>query len=272
MAMLLARPQGAEAGSRGLSLFYAELRDPASGRLKNIEILRLKDKLGTKALPTAELRLQGMEASLVGGPGQGVKKISSLFNITRVYNSICAIGHWRRALDLAWSYARVRKAFGKLLIDHPLHRSTLEDLEVDFRKAFDLTFFVAHLLGKDECGTASAEERILLRGLTPIVKLWTAKKCIQACSEVVESFGGAGYIEDVGIARFLRDAQVFAIWEGTTNVLSLDFQRAIEKEQAGEAISAFLSRHGSQFPSETHPRHLAFAVAEAVAAVLRRHP
>ncbi|MBX2989391.1 MAG: acyl-CoA dehydrogenase family protein [Bdellovibrionaceae bacterium] len=281
MAMLLARPEGAVGGSRGLSLYYTELRDQ-EGRLKNIEILRLKDKLGTKALPTAELQLTGTPARLVGGEGNGVKKISSLFNITRVYNSICAIGHARRALDLAWSYSWVRKAFGKKLVDHPLHRETLESLEKDFAKSFRLTFFVAHLLGRDECGTASDSERTLLRALTPIVKLSTARTCMSICSEAVEVFGGAGYIEDVGMARLLRDAQVFSIWEGTTNVLALDFLRALSKENAGPVLMEFLkdqsgavideirlilahALRGEQDELERKARRLALLVAEAVA-------
>lgn len=241
MAMLLARPEGAEAGSRGLSLFYTELRD-SQRKLRNIEIMRLKDKLGTKALPTAELRLAGTPARLVGGEGHGVRKISSLFNITRVYNAICAIGHWRRALDLAWSYSGKRQAFGKKLIDHPLHRSTLDEQERLFKKAFDLTFYVAHLLGRDEVGVATESERVLLRALTPIAKLYTARLCMSGVSEVVEIFGGAGYVEDTGIPKLLRDAQVFSIWEGATNVLALDFLRALEKESAGPALMEKIQR------------------------------
>lgn len=246
MAMLLARPEGAEAGSRGLSLFYTETHG-ADGRLRNIEVMRLKDKLGTRAMPTAELRLDGTPARLVGGEGNGVKKIASLFNVTRVYNSICALGQSRRALDWAWSYSHVRTAFGKKIIDHPLHRVTLQALEDDFAKCFRLTFFVAHLLGRDECGVATESEKALLRALTPIVKLWTAKKSVEICSEVVESFGGAGYIEDVGIAKLLRDAQVLAIWEGTTNVLAMDFLRAVEKENAGAALTEFFAKDPGGF-------------------------
>lgn len=293
MAMLLARPEGAEAGSRGLSLFYTELRGD-DGLLKNIEIMRLKDKLGTWALPTAELRLRGTPARLVGDEGSGVRKISSLFNITRVYNSICAIGHYRRALDLAQSYSRVREAFGRKLIDHPLHAVTLAGLEDEFRKCLDLTFYVAHLLGKDECGTASEDEKILLRALTPIVKLFTAKRCMEGVSEVVEVFGGAGYVEDTGLPTLLRDAQVFSIWEGTTNVLSMDFLRALEKENAGpvllrkiqsdfrpaiegpaksswETLQAILKKaaSGDREGTERDARKLAFAVAEVVAQGLR---
>lgn len=235
MAMLLARPEGADKGSRGLSLFYIELRDEKN-KLKNIEVLRLKNKLGTKALPTAELSLCEALAEPVGELGNGVKKISSLFNITRIYNSVCALGHWRRALQLAWSYSEKRSAFGKKLTEHPLHLQTLTELEKNFEKAFQLTFFVTHLLGKDELGTATPDERIVLRALTPIVKLYTAKKCMLAVSEVIEIFAGTGYIEDSGIPTLLRDAQVFSIWEGTTNVLALDFLRALQKENAGPSV------------------------------------
>lgn len=231
MALTLARPHGAPSGSKGLSLFYLELRD-AKNCLNNIEIHRLKDKLGTKALPTAELSLRGAPAKIVGVNGEGVKKIASVLNITRIYNSICALGHMRRALDLAQDYSRKRKAFGKVLADHPLHAETLRILEHDFERCFVFCFFVAHLLGKEEVGEISASQKILLRVLTPVLKLYTGKKVLQISSEVLEVFGGAGYIEDTGIPRLLRDAQVFSIWEGTTNVLSLDMIRAIEKEQA----------------------------------------
>jgi putative acyl-CoA dehydrogenase len=231
MAMALARIEGHPEGGKGLSLFYVELRD-ASGRLQNIEIHRLKDKLGTHALPTAELSLRGTPAKLVGGEGNGVKKIASLFNVTRMYNSVCALSAARRALALAVDYSGKRIAFGKDLLSQPLHAETLSDLLVEFEGNFLLTFHLAELLGKDETGQASEEESAMLRMLTPIAKLYTAKSAMAITSETVEIFGGAGYIEDTGIPQLLRDNQVFSIWEGTTNVLSLDILRAVEKENA----------------------------------------
>ncbi len=231
MAMALARIEGHPEGSRGLSLFYIPVRDQA-GKLRNIEILRLKDKLGTRAMPTAELRLHGVPAKLVGGEGGGVKKIASLFNITRMYNAVCALGAARRALALALDYADKRVAFGKKIAEHPLHAETLAELVVEFEGNFRLTFFLAELLGREEMGQASPEEAAMLRMLTPIAKLYTAKSCMAITSEALESVGGAGYIEDTGLPVLHRNAQVFSIWEGTTNVLSLDVVRAIEKEGA----------------------------------------
>ncbi len=231
MAMTLARIEGAESGSRGLSLFYLELRNDKN-ELDKIMVHRLKDKLGTRALPTAELSLQGTQARLVGGEGGGVKKISSLFNITRIYNSISSIAHMRRGLALAKDYSLKREAFGKKIIDHPLHVETLMDMYVDYAASFHLTMRAVELLGKEECDKATTEERALLRLLTPVIKLFAGKKTMSVTSEVMEVFGGAGYVEDTGMPRMLRDAQVFSIWEGTTNVLSLDVLRAIEKENA----------------------------------------
>jgi putative acyl-CoA dehydrogenase len=235
MTMTLARIEDeygkSVAGSRGLSLFYLELRDQ-HGNLNNISINRLKDKLGTKALPTAELTLNGTAAKLVGGAGGGVKKIASLFNITRIYNAKSAISLMRRGIALARDYALRREAFGKKLAEHPLHLETLARLEVEFQAAFHSVFYTAELLGKEECGKATEEEAAVLRLLTPLIKLYTAKQALKVISEILESFGGAGYVEDTGLPRLLRDGQVLSIWEGTTNILSLDVLRAIEREKA----------------------------------------
>jgi putative acyl-CoA dehydrogenase len=235
MSMTLGRIEDAAGistpGSRGLSLFYLETRD-ADGRLNDIVIHRLKDKLGTRSLPTAELSMEGTRAKLLGQPGEGVRNIATLVNITRLHNAIGATSGMRRGLALARDYAQRREAFGKRLIDHPLHAATLADLEVEFQAAFHLTFRCLELLGKEECGTANADESAVLRLLTPLTKLYTARQAVASASEVVESFGGAGYVEDTGVPRILRDAQVLSIWEGTTNVLSLDALRAIEKSDA----------------------------------------
>ena len=231
VAMTLARIEGAPAGSHGLSVFLINLRDN-DGSLRNIRIERLKDKLGTRSLPTAELTLEGTPAQLVGGAGDGVRKIATLFNVTRVYNAVAAVAGMRRAIALASDYARRRRAFGKLLIEHPLHVETLADMQLELRAAFLLAFRVVELLGKDESGDATESEARLLRFLIPIAKLYTAKQAIAVASEALEAFGGAGYLEDTGLPRLLRDAQVLSIWEGTTNILSLDALRAMERSDA----------------------------------------
>jgi putative acyl-CoA dehydrogenase len=237
MAMTLARPEGAESGSKGLSLFYLETRKE-TGEYNNFKILRLKDKLGTKALPTAELQLEGTRATLVGGEGNGVRKIATLFNITRYYNSVCAVGYMRRALALAEDFSRKRIAFGKPIIEQPLHRRTLDELHNEFENCMNMVFHLAFLLGKDETGMATTQESALLRLLMTLTKLYTGKSTSKICNEVMEIFGGVGYCEDSGIPVILRNAQVLSIWEGTTNVLSLDVLRALSKECPFEIFEA----------------------------------
>jgi len=225
MALTLARPEGNAEGSRGLALFYVEPHD-ADGRLQNIEILRLKDKLGTRKLPTAELWLDGVPATPVGGLDRGVAAITPMLNLTRTWNAVTACTLMRRGIALATSYAHKRRAFGRLLIDQPLHRQTLAAMEADYAAAACATLAMVGELGRAEHAHPGASPE-LLRILTPMVKLGTARDAVACTSETLECFGGAGYIEDTGLPQLLRDAQVLSIWEGTTNVLALDLLRAL---------------------------------------------
>jgi alkylation response protein AidB-like acyl-CoA dehydrogenase len=233
MALALARIEGAPAGSQGLSLFYVELFDE-TGRLRDIRVQRLKDKLGTRALPTAELVLEGTPARLVGDKGHGVRKIASLFNLTRIHNSVYAVAMMRRGLALAQDYAGRREAFGRLLSAHPAHVETLAGLHVEWEGCFHLAFHLALLLGRLENGEADAGEAALMRLLTPVAKLFTARMAAAGATEAMEAIGGAGFIEDTGIPTLVRDTLVLPMWEGTTNVLALDVLRAMEREGAFE--------------------------------------
>ncbi len=227
MALTLARPEGNPPGGAGLALFYLETRDDED-RLRGIRIDRFKEKLGTKKLPTAELTLDGAPAELVRGDSAGVRSIAPMLNVTRTWNAVSACALMRRGLALARDYAARRTAFGAPLAEQPLHVDTLAGLQAEFEGALHLTFRVAELLGRDEAGELDDAGRALLRILTPIAKLTTARQSVAVTSEIVEAFGGAGYVEDTGIPTLLRDSQVLTIWEGTTNVLSLDTLRALE--------------------------------------------
>jgi alkylation response protein AidB-like acyl-CoA dehydrogenase len=266
MALTLARPEGNPEGSRGLALFLVELRD-SNGRLRNIQVNRLKDKLGTRKVPTAELTLDGTPATLVGNASEGVRAITPMLSVTRTWNAICAVSGMRRALALAGDYARRRKVFGALLVDKPLHVDTLAGIEAEYAGAFCLAFKGVSLLGALEHGGTDADER-LARALVPIAKLTTGKQAVAVASEAIEACGGAGYIEDTGLPRILADAQVLPIWEGTTNVLSLDTLRALGKGGALEAVVAEIEANASaaKDPGLARPAEVArAAVKHAVA-------
>ncbi|WP_434391542.1 acyl-CoA dehydrogenase family protein [Melittangium boletus] len=235
MALTLARPEGNGAGGKGLALFFVETRG-ADGRMNGIQINRLKDKLGTRKVPTAELTLDGALAVPVAGLTDGIRNMASMLNVTRTWNAVASTWMMRRALALARDFAKRRVQFGAPLSEKPLHVDTLAGLEAEFHGGFLLAFRAAELLGKMEAGTASEEELLLQRLVTPLAKLTTGRQTVHVTSEVVESFGGAGYVEDTGIPRLMADAQVLSIWEGTTNVLSLDTLRAMAKDGALEAL------------------------------------
>jgi alkylation response protein AidB-like acyl-CoA dehydrogenase len=237
MALALARPEGAPQGSRGLALFYVETRGE-DGSPNGILVNRLKDKLGTRKLPTAELTLDGARAVPVAGLSDGVRNVATMLNVTRTWNAVAAVAGMSRGIGLARDYARRRRAFGGPLAGKPLHADVLAGLEAEREGALLLAFRAAELLGLAEAGEASAAERALLRALTPLAKLTTGKQAVAVASEVVECFGGAGYVEDTGIPRLLRDAQVLPIWEGTTSVLALDALRALSTEGAAAAVEA----------------------------------
>lgn len=253
VALALARPEGAEEGSRGLSLFLLELRRP-DGSWNGLTVRRLKDKLGTKALPTAELDLEGTVAVPVGGMGRGVPKIAPMLNITRVhaaFGSLAAIGG---GLDLARDYAGKRAAFGKVLRDLPLHRAWIARIAAEYEATTALAFRAAELLGQVERG---AGDPVLTRVVVPLAKMAVSRQAVWATSNLMESFGGAGYLEDTGLPRMLRDAHVNCIWEGTTSVMALDTLRALGSNGAGER---FLDDIDERLGAAEHP-----ALAEAVA-------
>lgn len=266
MALTLARPEGASEGSRGLAMFRIQ-RDLDDGSRNAIRVRRLKEKLGTRALPTAELELEGAIAHAVGdaSEGGGLRRIATMLNITRIHNALGATGGMARGLAYARSYARVREVFGRPLHTMPAHRATLAELAIDYAAALSLTFRVCELTGKAEHNSATEDELALLRGLTPLTKLATARWAVSTAAEVMESIGGVGYCEDSGIPAYVRNTHVLPIWEGTTNVLSLDFLRATARSGALDALEADV-RRSLESLQDDGPFHAATAANQVVKA------
>ena len=267
MALTLARPEGNPPGGAGLALFFVELRE-ADGKMRNIQVNRLKDKLGTRMVPTAELTLDGTPAIPLAGLSDGIKHITPMLSVTRTWNSVAAVSGMRRAVALARDYANRRVAFGTKLVDKPLHMDTLAGMQAETEAAFHLTFRAVQLLGKEEARTLDDSEAALLRLITPLAKLTTGKQAVAIASEALESFGGAGYIEDTGLPHLLRDAQVLPIWEGTTNVLSLDVLRALARGTSLDVVDAE-ARRGLQNADAAGCMSAARAVAGALTSARR---
>ncbi|KAI8808481.1 hypothetical protein BJ742DRAFT_808737 [Cladochytrium replicatum] len=264
IALLLARNRdpvtgSVTPGSKGLSLYLAQMRKE-DGSLNGIRIHRLKNKFGTKALPTAELELRDMKAVMVGAPGRGVSSITPVLNITRTHAGLTAVAGLWRSISLAKSYALKRKAGSELLSNLPLHARTLADLEVTYRACLHLIFYVVDLIGKDEVGSMIGGDEVwMLRLMTPVAKGFCAKVCTAAITEAMEALGGQGYMEEIGIGRILRDVLVNMIWEGTTNVMALDVMRVINHESKGKALSSLDKVVGSMLPEHASTQTIARA-------------
>ncbi|KAI0646429.1 acyl-CoA dehydrogenase NM domain-like protein [Trametes meyenii] len=251
IAIALARTGDPSLGSRSLSLFLVPLRlGSYSSPLSNGVLMhRLKNKVGTHGVPTAELELRGTRAWLIGDEGQGVRTIAAMLNITRVHSAVHSVGSLQRCLAIASAYAKVRAVEGgkKFLSDVPLHVAGLADIALLYRALVHVVFGAVTLLGKNECGRASVEEEARLRLLTPRIKAYAAQKASGAMEEAMTALGGLGYMEETGVGRLIRDAMVEKIWEGTVNVCALDLIRATTRYP--KAIGYFVDWAGGLIAS-----------------------
>lgn len=285
MTVLLART-----AKGGLSTFLAPMRkhDPqattSTGRsvengeaLNGVRIQRLKNKSGTQSLPTAELVLEDMRGWLIGQEGRGIHEISTVLTLTRVHSSVAAMSYVGRGLGIARAYARVReigagKGTRMKLIESSLHMRTLAKMSSEYRGLMLLTMLAAHVLGVSEhpvdsnlppalaALTPSAKDAApLIRVLTQLTKAYVCKASVQLLFSCMESLGGVGYLlneeqEYLNVARLHRDCAVLPIWEGTTDVLSTDFLRALKHPKGGrdalDALEAFI-KNGFDFQAKT---------------------
>lgn len=216
--LVTARPDGAAKGTRGLRTFLVTPRTAPGVRIE-----RIKEKLGVRSMPTGEVTFDRTPAEDVGD----FTAMTEMLNLSRLYNSIAAVAVMGRAAREARHYIERRRAFGRAVVEHPLARETLLDIEAEHRGAVHMTFEVVDLIGREDRGDEEAKQ--LRRFLTPMVKAVTGKLAVPVVSECMELIGGNAYIEESPLPRLLRDAQVLPIWEGTTNILALDTVRAIRK-------------------------------------------
>jgi len=236
-AMVLARSE-TEAGLKGVSLFLLP-RDLADGSHNAYRILRLKDKLGTRSMPSGEIRLEGAQAWLVGERGQGFKHMADMINNSRLSNGVRAAGLMRRALTEALYIAKNRKAFGKRLIDMPLMQRQLTKIAVTTEQARSMVYQTAQAL---DAADTDPSKRPLMRIMTPLIKFRACRDARKVAGDAMEVRGGCGYIEEWSDPRILRDAHLGSIWEGTSNIVALDVMRAIQKEDSLPALRAHVEQ------------------------------
>jgi alkylation response protein AidB-like acyl-CoA dehydrogenase len=238
VVMLLARPQGAIDGTRGVGLFLMPrfLEDGSQNRYR---IVRLKDKLGTRSMASGEITFEGAIAYAVGRLDRGFVQMAEMVNSSRLSNGVKSTALMRRAYHDAMTVARNRVVFGSRIIDLPLGRRQLMKILLATEQALSLSFVTADALDRAEAGSQDAAA--LLRILTPTLKFRATRDARKVCGDAMEMRGGTGYIEEFATARLLRDSHLGSIWEGTGNIVALDaLKRAVGRHGAESALAADL--------------------------------
>ena len=242
LAVVAARPQGAAPGVRGLALFLVP-RHRSNGEL-NYFIRRLKDKIATRSVPTGEVELKDSEAYLLGSSDAGIYLILEVLNLSRVANSVVSVALAQRAMSDALSYAEQRTAFGKPILDHPLLRHQFETRLKTLRSAFALAWESVHLLNDVWMERPPYSDRYhLFRLVAHLAKYWTAEFAVDTAKWAMEVHGGLGVLAEYGAERWLREAMILAIWEGTSHRQILDGLEVMERKQAHHQLFRRLAEH-----------------------------
>ncbi|AZD76988.1 acyl-CoA dehydrogenase family protein [Pseudomonas chlororaphis] len=238
LAMVLARPEDAPEGMKGVSLFLLPKLRPDGSR-NAYRILRLKDKLGSRSMASGEISLDGATAYLIGEVGRGFQQMADMINMSRLSNGVRAAGLMRRGVNEALYVARHRRAFGRHLIEMPLMQRQLLKMMLPAEQARSMFMQIATLLPKADAGDEAA--RKCVRILTPLIKFRACRDARRVTGDAMEVRGGVGYIEEWSDARLVRDAHLGSIWEGTSNIVALDIARAVTREQALEPLRHYLA-------------------------------
>src|ERR1700744_6169374 len=238
VVMLLARPEGAGPGTRGVGLFLMPRR-LEDGSQNHYRIVRLKDKLGTRSMASGEIKLEGAIAYAVGKLDRGFVQMAEMVNSSRLSNGVKSTALMRRAHHDAMTGGRTRVVFGQRIIDLPLARRQLMKIMLATEQALSMSFLTADALDRAEAGSQDAAA--LLRILTPTLKFRATRDARKVCADALEMRGGIGYIEEFATPRLLRDAHLGSIWEGTGNIVAIDaLKRAVGRHGAESALGADL--------------------------------
>jgi alkylation response protein AidB-like acyl-CoA dehydrogenase len=236
--LTLARPEGAPGGTKGLGMFLVPKVMPDGAR-NRYTIRRLKEKLGSRSMPTGEYEFDGAVGYPVGEIEHGFAQMAEMINVSRLSNGMRAAAMMRRSLLEAVVHARGRSAFGKPLFELPLLREQVLEMTLDTEAALAIVLYAARCL--DEADAGSEYHQLLVRIVTPLIKYANCRQARVTAGTAMNIRGGNGYIEEWVNAKLMRDSLLGSIWEGAENVVALDVARAASKERAHDALFRDLS-------------------------------
>ncbi|MDD5542156.1 MAG: acyl-CoA dehydrogenase family protein [Acidobacteriia bacterium] len=276
LAVVAARPETAPPGVRGLALFLLP-KYKSDGTL-NYYIRRMKNKIGTRSVPTGEVELKGSEAFLLGKAEWGIYLILEVLNLSRVANSVGSVALTQRAISEAWTFASQRVAFGRTISDHPLLKKQFEDRWAGLKLAFALAWESVQLLDEvwQEIPPLS-DRHHLFRLVTHLAKYWTAEFAAQTAKWEMEVHGGMGTLAEYSAERWFREAMILAVWEGPAHRQILDGLEVMQRKHAHRLLWKHLEKwaEGRELKEiqEHVEQYLALEPArqEADAEILFRH-
>lgn len=249
--LLLARPEGAPDGTRGLGMFVMP-RFLDDGSPNAYRIIRLKDKLGTRSMASGEVKLEGAIAYPLGELENGMKQMLEMVNWSRLSNGVKSAALMRRAVHDATAAMRGRRVFGTLLSEKPLAKRQMLKIALPAEQSLSLSFYTADALDKAEGyggQAASQTARAILRLATPVLKLRATRDGRKVTGDAMEMRGGIGYVEEWINPRLVRDAHLGSIWEGSSNVVAIDaVVRAVGKHACQEPFVADLDAKLAEAP------------------------
>lgn len=222
LQLVTARVDDAKTGTSGLGLFLVPRHlDEAGGQVNAYSLRRLKDKIGTRSMPSGEIDYNGAVGYAVGPVTEGFKTLmTEVIQTSRIYNTVAVTGAARRARLVAHAYAKTRAAFGTPIIGFPLVQGMLAEIRGIGQASLAAGLHLAHLLDEDERRGLAAPERAYLRVAANLVKMRTAQLAHRAILLAIETLGGNGTIETFSVLpRLMRDNVVCENWEGTHNTL-----------------------------------------------------
>jgi len=208
-----------EAGPRGITCFVVPT--DADG----FEARPIKGKLGLRAQDTAELFLDGVRVgkdAIVGELGGGFKVAMSALDHGRISLGAGCVGIAQGCLDASIAFAKERKQFGRSVASFQLVQELLADIAVETEAARLLVWRAAATADRGERHTVEAS----------YAKYFASEVAVRAANAAVQAHGGYGYVDEYPVGKYLRDARVTTLYEGTSQIQKLLIGRALTGESA----------------------------------------
>ncbi len=246
--LVLARIEGAPAGSKGISMFIVPKFRDEDGSRNAVRCIGVEEKMGIHASPTCTLAYEGATGWLIGEENRGLHAMFTMMNAARLNVGMEGVAVAEAAYQKALAYAKERKQGGGFIIQHPDVRRMLMTMKAKIQAARAICYATAVAADRGD----KAREDLL----TPLAKACGTDAGVEVTSLGVQVHGGMGFVEEGGAAQFYRDARIAPIYEGTNGIQAIDLYGRKLLGDRGEAMSALIAE-ARQTAGSGHPKFLA---------------